>query len=229
MSKPALFALTALTLALPVLAAADGAEYKRSGWYAGLGASGIVHLFDDEIEKHFGKQVDMRDAVGLNARAGYRLASWFAAELQYEWVPGLDLVTDELTFDVPGFPGNPVTFPDSDLATLTAHTVTLNGKLLLPVRRIHPYLLGGVGFVRYHLHDLTNGFAASQGLDFEHTATAFAGRVGLGSDFYITENFLLNLEITAVLSTLDLTDPAGTGNLSALHTLSSQFGLQWRF
>jgi opacity protein-like surface antigen len=155
----------------------------------------------------------VEDSAGLNARLGYRALSWLALEAQYEWVAGLDFVA---TQDL-----GPVADKGDTLARLQSHVVTANLKLLLPIWRIQPYLLAGIGGAFYNLDDKT-GFAGGG------DEWAFAGRVGVGGDLYITKNLLAFVEVSGLLSTLDITDPLNN-NYSALYYLSTQLGLQYRF
>ena len=55
-----------------------------------------------------------------------------------------------------------------------------------------------------------------------------AGRLGLGIDAYVTENFLVNLEIDMGLSTTRIHNPIG-GLLDNLFYIPIQFGVQYHF
>jgi hypothetical protein len=137
-----------------------------------------------------------------------------AIEGQYEWVSGFDFVG---TQDVP-----PLFQKGDTLARLQSHTVTANLKLLLPIWRIQPYLLAGIGGAYYVIDDKT-GFGAGG------DEWAFAGRVGVGGDLYLTKNLLAFVEVSGVLTTLDITAPTTSQSLTGLYYLSTQLGLQWRF
>jgi len=52
-----------------------------------------IHVLGREIEKVTNSKVDIDDSVGLSARLGYRMLSWLAGEVEYEWVPGFDIKT----------------------------------------------------------------------------------------------------------------------------------------
>jgi outer membrane protein W len=201
-------------LLLAAGAGADDDGFSRSGPYLGVGATGAIHLFEDEVQKESGGLAEVEDSAGLNARLGYRALSWLALEAQYEWVAGLDFVA---TQDL-----GPVAGKGDTLARLQSHTVTANLKLLLPIWRIQPYLLAGIGGAYYVIDDKT-GFGAGG------DEWAFAGRVGVGGDLYLTKNLLAFVEVSGVLTTLDITAPTTSQSLTGLYYLSTQLGLQWRF
>jgi len=209
----------AFSLCVVILLASGGAAaaddgFSRSGAYLGLGGSGVFHLFEDEVDKQSGGTVEAEASAGLNARVGYRLLSWLALEAQYEWVAGIDFVAKE---DL-----SPVADKGDTLARLESHALTANAKFLLPIWRIQPYLTIGVGGTIYDLDDKT-------GLGFGKNESAFVGRVGVGGDVYITKNLLAFVEGSGLLSTLDVTAPTISKNISDLHYFSLQLGLQYRF
>jgi opacity protein-like surface antigen len=203
-----LAALAALA-GLAAVFAASGAsadDFDRSGFYLGVGGTYGIHLFGSQVQDALGNAVSVEDTGGVNARMGYRLASFLALEAQYEWMAGFDL-----TAPVVG-----------DLATLSAHTATVNLKILLPFWRLQPYLLVGPGATYYRLEDRVLGaFATDQ--------WNFAGRAAVGLDAYVTKNVVANVEVGAVLTTHDLKAPTSTHGISALHYLGIQFGLQYRY
>ena len=198
----------------------DGGEsspFVRPGFY--IGASGVhaSDIFEGEIEDivedSFGVpvKVDVEESWGANGRIGYRLGSWFAAEIQYEWIDpfGVDLSVGGL--DVRG-------------ASLEAQTVTLNGRLIAPIWRTQPYLLIGVGGAFYDFKDNTAGNILGGSGD----RTGFAGRTGGGFDVYLANNLVLNAEATVLLTTGDFNTPAAD-DLDDLYYLSVGVGLRYQF
>lgn len=199
-----------LVAALPATGSAE--DYSRFGPYLGVGASLSLDFFEDEVEDALedvvpGVSVDVDEAWGANARAGLRLLSPLAIEVQYEWLSPYDISVQPL-----------------GTVELEQHVVTGNLKLYLPIWRVQPYLLGGVG-VQYYQLDGTVG-----PLDVDESDTAFAARVGLGLDVYLTRNLLVNAEASGLLSdeTIDIPVP-GVEDIHGLHYLSVQAGLQYRF
>lgn len=230
--------LAALAIALlgPLAATAAESEserdaFDRPGLYGSLGGSFAYNFFDQQIEDfledELGEEgsVDIDEAGGLAARVGYRAASWFAAEIEYEWIDRYDI---EISGDLgPG--GSALS---GKLYDIEGHTLTFNTRWIAPIWRIQPYLLLGAG---YSFYDVNRGALASaleaQDDDIEiedGKQGAFAGRVGLGIDFHLTEHFVLQTEATALL-TADSFDTPDEGAIDDLYYLSLAAGLQYRF
>jgi len=218
-----LAALAIVLLTAPALAAADDSEdgFSRPGWYAGLGVAGQIYFLKDLVEEDSQGLLTVTDTVGLNARAGYRLASWFALEADFEWAPGFELEATQ-TADLGVIdPTLPTITEGSSILTLTGYTLTANAKFLLPIWRFQPYLLLGLGG---SIVDVEGHFGLS-----DTTRGAVAGRLAVGGDFYITKNLLAFVEFEALLTTLDLGDVTSSDSISLLYYISPQAGLQWRF
>lgn len=213
-----------MILLLPSFAFA--ADFDRPGLYVGLSGvyqhnvfeNRIENLLDDELEAVLppGTSVGLsiEDSGGLSALVGYRLASFFAAELQYEWV-------DEYDFEAGG----------TSIYGITSHTLTGNAKLILPTWRIQPYLVIGVGFSssevdRSALGTSLNNIPGSD-IDIENgKQTDLAARAGLGFDLYVTEHIVINAQGQAVLTTLEKPD---LGDIDDLNYVGFSAGLQYRF
>jgi opacity protein-like surface antigen len=163
----------------------------QPGLYVGLGLIYAPSAFDIP-------GVETSNPFGLDARLGYRVTRRVAVEGQYQFIPGFDL-------DAAG--GSPV-------ATLTANTFTLNGKVYaLPDDSFQPYAVGGIGLVRFTGDSDVTGQSV-------RPETAFAGRVGVGADYYVRPDIVVNVEFSALLPT----QPVGD-----LKILPLVFGLQYRF
>jgi hypothetical protein len=211
-----------LLLALPYAAFADEHEdddpFDRPGFYLGVGGSYQHNVFEsaieDAIDDEFGVavNVDLEDSGGVNAVAGYRVASFFAIELEYEWVSEYDV---ELS-SVVGY-------------SIEGHTLTANTKWIIPFWRIQPYFLlgGGLAISDVSIDSTTKAFLDLAGINLDDGTNAKpAGRAGLGFDLYITENILVNTEVGVVLTTLKEPD---LDDLEDLNYMSIQAGLQYRF
>lgn len=205
--------------------------FDRPGPYVQVGGSFAYNFFDSQIEKFLEDElgqkgsVDIAESGGINARVGYRAASWFAAELEYEWMSRYDV-------KVGGNLGPGGTALSGKLYDIEGHTLTLNTRWILPIWRVQPYLLLGAG---YSHSDLGRGPVApaleAQDPDIDIQGggrEAFAGRAGLGIDFHLTDHLVLQTEATALYTTQDFKKP-DQGAIDDLYYLSLSAGLQYRF
>jgi opacity protein-like surface antigen len=212
----------------------DPDPFDRPGFYIGGGAtyqfnafaSRIEDVIEDELKDlvpFSNPNIDLDESFGANALLGYRVWSWFALELQYEWV-------DE--YDIKGSVEMPVPFPPFPLSgklySIEGHTLTVNTKWIIPFWRIQPYLLLGGGVA---MSDVSKGSLADAftGLgadidDGKHVKPA--ARAGLGLDLYITKHIVVNAQASAVLTTLKNPD---IGDVDDLNYMSFMAGLQYRF
>lgn len=196
-------------------------DFSRPGWYLGVGGAYGVDFFGDDIEKaarSIGVDVSIKDTGGVNARGGYRVASWFAAELMYEWMDNFGVEVDSID---PG--GEPLPL-GIELSKYTTHTITANLKFIVPTWRFQPYILLGLGAQYYDLK--APDVVQETAFDFTESGWAVAGRPGVGMDVYITENLLVNVEVDGVLATAN---PNTIPDIGDLFYLTVGGGLQWRF
>lgn len=233
-SQPLLLAsLVLVSLAAGQAGANDSTDdpFDRRGFYVSAAGVYTHNFFDKEIEKfledELGAQgrVDIDDSGGLNARVGYRAASWFAAELEYEWIDRYDV-------SIGGSLGPGGTPLSGKLYDIEGHTFTLNTRWIVPFWRVQPYLLLGAG---YSLYDVGRGSVApvleaqSSKIKIEGGIQgAFAGRVGLGLDFYLTQSVVLQTEATALITAKNFKTP-DEGAIDDLYYLAFSAGLQYRF
>jgi len=229
---PGILAL-GLLLMLPGFAQAedesDPDPFDRPGFYIGGGGTYQLNAFSSRIEDVIEDEVedavpgatadfDLDESAGFNALIGYRVWSWFALEIQYEWV-------DE--YDINGSIDLPVAI-SGKLYSIEGHTLTANTKWIIPFWRIQPYLLIGGGLA---MSDVSKGSLADAfvllGADIDDgTNYEPAGRGGIGLDLYITEHILINAQATAVLTTLGSPD---IDDVDDLNYMSFAAGLQYRF
>ena len=132
------------------------------------------------------------DSAGFNFRLGYRFHPHFAIEAEGERAIGFDLKQATL-----------------DIETWTA---TLNAKVFALTGRVQPFGVVGIGAM--------NAKADSPLLISSVNETDVAFRFGGGSDFYVTKNWVVNLEGSYVLPTGDVED---------INYISLGGGLQYRF
>ena len=209
----------------------DDDPFDRPGFYAGISGVYTRNFFDKQIENfledQLGQQgsVDIQDSGGVSARVGYRAASWFAAEVQYEWIAPYDV-------DVSGDLGPGGSTISGRLYDIEGHTLTVNTKWIIPFWRMQPYLLLGAG---YSFYDVGRGPLAApiEAADADvridgGKQNAFAGRAGLGLDLYLTDKIVLMTEATAMVTTKNFETPS-QGAIDDLYYLAFSAGLQYRF
>jgi opacity protein-like surface antigen len=204
-----------LLLSAGVAASASAGDFSRPGPYIGLGGTFGTDMFEDDVEdvvedvSGTSVELDIDNSWGLNSVLGYRVASFLATELQYEYI-------DSFQIDV----GSPAV---SNLE-LTGHVATLNLKLVLPTWRIQPYLLAGLGAAYY----TSSGDVFGTNL-FQRDEWVFAGRVGGGIDFYLTEHLVLNVGATTVLTADEVSSDISAEDVGGLNYVAIQGGLLYRF
>jgi opacity protein-like surface antigen len=199
---------------LPGAAAAYDDDFARSGPYIGIGGIYTQNgLIEDEVDDALpsGVDLDVDDSAGVNALFGYRILPWLAAELQYEYVDGFDITA--------------VAGPITQKIEVQSHLVTANLKAILPIWRIHPYLLAGAGVIRWEFDESGPFDVVSSG------ETDFAGRAGAGIDFYLTRNIVLNAGANVVVAntSVDFSGFPGGDEVDYLFYIAAGGGLQYRF
>lgn len=137
--------------------------------------------------------VDWENAPGFNGRMGYRFNPYVAVEAMIERIDA---------FEPKGFNG----------VGYKTWTGTLNGKIFALTDRFQPYGIVGIGAMRLE------GNNPGSANDFHNTDLAF--RVGVGLDSYMTEHWLVNVEISNV-------NP--TGDVDGITYYSLGGGIQYRF
>ena len=201
----------------------DRDPFDRPGFYIGAGASYQYNAFssriEDVIEDEFAvnTDVDLKDSWGVNALLGYRVWSWFALELQYEWVNEYDIKGSATVPPVSG-----------KLYSIEGHTLTANTKWIIPFWRVQPYFLLGGGVAISNVNDGNlDVLLTAAGINInDGTHSKPAARAGLGLDLYITKHIVLNAQASAVVTTLKEPD---LGDVDDLNYMAFAAGLQYRF
>jgi opacity protein-like surface antigen len=205
---PVVLALAIACLAAQAARAADDdVPFGRSGAYLGVGASRSFNVIESFLSgTPILEDIKVSDSWGVNARGGYHVTSWFAVEGEYEWL-------------------HPFTFRlrNADIGTLELQSATANIRFILPLARFQPYILLGAGGL-FSKTDTPFGRLEVEG-------SAFAGRLGLGVDAYLTHNLYFNLGLEGVLSPakIAINTSFGSASTHGLGTLALQFGLGWHF
>ena len=203
-----------IALAMMLFVSASSAEppkpdYGRSGWYLGLGGGAAFNFLDGAVGDFTSGVVDLTPGGSFNARGGYRLNSWFALEFMYEGNYGQG-------DDVGGV----------QLATFSSHSLLANFKFIAPTGRLQPYIIVGAGAQYGDFND--RGLPTLPGVgNLDTTRWDFVLRVPIGVDAYVTENWLLNLELAPSVRFADYRNVPSqtTDNV----TLTVSLGAQYRF
>lgn len=144
----------------------EAGVYSRTGGWVGAGGAFALSSFD---------RPGFYDNSGvLSLRAGYRGLPHVAVELLGEVLPNFD--------------GDQA--PDGDV---DGYAVTANGKLYLPLGRVEPWTMAGIGFL-----DIAP--------ENRHEREDFAFRFAAGLDAYLTRHWAFYLEAAYVLPTGDVSD-----------------------
>jgi len=176
------------------------ADYERSGAYLGIAGSYVIPLSEGALEDSFGPPVDVDPGIGLVLRAGWRFSPLLAAELDYEWLDEFDLQTTGV-----------------DDGVQQGHVLVASAKLYpftgLLVARYQPYAIAGIGVQWTEVRTQNPG-------DPSFDRARFAARMGIGSEVYLDEHWLLAVEGNYTRS---------TGSLSDFDSVSVVFGGGYRF
>jgi len=142
-----------------------------AGTYAAEDLGEIKDSVDDQLNAN--TNVNFRNSLGFNVRAGYRWHPHLAAELEYEWLNGFDLDGTSLA--------------DVDYHTISS--ITVNGKAYVSTGRFEPFLLFGLGYYKV-------GEKHEQGV---RTALDDVGdfgmKAGAGIQFYIIDHLALDMDL----------------------------------
>jgi len=197
--------VVAILMASASAAQAEDDDYARSGPYIGVAGIGVIYTrAEDDLEDEGFVSVDVDNPLGVNARAGYRMHPYVAAEVQFEWVS---------ESNIEAF-GVAVAEFDSWILTANAKGYILT-RLMddFGIGRVQPFAIAGIGLMQSEIDD-------KLGLAISDKDEAFAARLGAGVDLYITPNILGSLDVTYVLPSPDL---------NGLDYVAFGLGFQYRF
>jgi opacity protein-like surface antigen len=183
---------------------AEEPDFGRPGWYLGIGGGVAWDFVDALLEDATGGVVEIGSTGTFNARGGYRAASWFAIEGMYEGAYGYD-----------------TKFLGQKVSSFDTQSLVANLKFIIPTWRIHPYFVIGPG-AQYGNFDSVGPILST----LDTSRWDFMLRLGIGVDGYITEHWLLNVELAPSIRFTDWVRATQSTDNVAM-TLS--FGAQYRF
>ena len=154
-------------------------RFSRSGFYAG--ASGIY-----AVENFDAPSFTVDDSRGVAAFAGYRFHPHVGVEARGEILQGFDATAKDTT----------TTFRE---ASLDGFLVTVGPKVYALTGPFQPYAGLGLGAIRAEVEG-----TLADGSEVSDRTTEAVVRPSVGLDFYLSENFVLNLDAAYVAPGGDL-------------------------
>ena len=171
-------------------------DYVREGWY--LGARGVYAVEDFDID------ATADNDFGFNLFAGYRMLRGLASDFEFEYVDAIPARGDPAgpNFDVRTF----------DFAwNFRVYPLAWAFEPSSVFQRVQPYLSAGPSIQWAQLQRLPGG---------DRDEGNFAGRLGGGLDFLLTENVALSADAIYTI---------GTGDVRDFRYLSVGWGFSYRF
>jgi opacity protein-like surface antigen len=160
-------------------------DFHRNGFYVGVGGAYALQNFDvSDEERNADTSIDASDAWGADIRGGYRFHPNLAVEVEAEYF-------SQFEFD----DAKGLTRARADSLAITG-----NGKFFFLTQRFQPYVLAGAGML------YTNSERGEFLVPHNRERYEFAGRVGLGLDFYLFDDVVLNAEATYLMPAGSLDD-----------------------
>ncbi|MDH3885773.1 MAG: porin family protein [Desulfobacterales bacterium] len=187
MKKISIFFAIALFFIATSTVNAESDDYKR--FYVGAGGSYGIENFDGGG--------DFENSWGINAKLGYHLIDEIAVQFDYDYLWGFD-DNDKIEIFGDNFEG------ETELDIMT-FILSLKGNF--PVKWyqvISPYIIAGGGIMHADADFKIRGPGISGNSSTDETD--FCGKIGGGFDFFLHENFSVNLEGNYTFGFDDLED-----------------------
>ena len=170
-------------------------DYNKSGLYIAIGGGvALDTAAEDELRAVLDPSVRTSESGNVGIRLGYRLP-YVATELDVEYLTGFDYTLFGLK-----------------VAEVTMVTFTSNLRAYLPMGRVQPYALFGVGLLQSTVNPVAPGPSGSN--------TSFALQLGGGLEVYVSKNFFVDVG-AAYLSPFGEND--GLDNLSIRGAVGYRF------
>ena len=167
--------------------AAVGDDYRRAGLYVGIGPSCLFESFSLDSDNLglagvLGAGVDPKydNSAGVDVKIGYRVSPQLAAEFMYGFAEGFD-----------SHEGVRATEIDAHLVSFNAKWFPLQGD---GESRLQPYGLLGAGTQIVNSEVLDPDIQKPWSTD-----AGFVGRFGAGLDYYVTNQFVIEIEASYML------------------------------
>lgn len=153
---------------------AGTAVAKDKKYYVGIsGVYALENLDEQQTKDKFTGPItiDFDDSWGVQVRGGYIISNIYTVEAMFEYIAPFDAMTGSNTDE------------------LDVKNLTVNLKVTCPANEsIVPYLIAGAGVMNAH-EDITFNGANSETSDW-----GLGIRGGIGVDFYVNDEFSMELE-----------------------------------
>ena len=162
-------------------------SYVRGGWY--IGFEGLAIL---ENSKYVGGPVGGPDkhlmTGGFDFRMGNRHNRWLATEIQGTWVNSYKTIE---------YAENPGDYEND----FTIWGIWINERVYLTKSRIQPFLTGGLGVIQLRTEYGGNLQPNPDSAASVDSNWGFSALLGVGIEFYWTENFITTLGVNYYFTT----------------------------
>ncbi len=203
-------AVLSIAMVLLMVGYSWAGEFDDPGGYLVIGGVTGFSSFQGTFDTSLG------DSMGIELTGGYRFSEYLAAEFEVDGLMGFDIKSGT---------------PRRTFLTVDGLNFTANGKVFLPLGRIQPYALVGLGglYARLRSQDpittvcwpyypyywYCEGAYAKIGDNL-----AFMMKYGGGVDFHLTDQWALSLDATYVMP---------IGGLEDLRYISFNWGALFKF
>jgi len=185
----------ALACFVTVLSFSTGSYGKDApGPYVGIGNSYAIENFDfDSIDLDGSTyKPNFDDAWGVNAKIGYHLIDWFALEFNFDYLS--DFEADD-TVIVLGVPVKAKVEAD-------VMTFMIAAKFAASFDAVKPFMVVGGGIMRADADIKASAYGLS--LSDSESESDTCAKLGIGIDFFATDNISLGFEASHVWGFGDL-------------------------
>jgi len=162
-------------------------------WYLGGGFQLDIPSFKDYNETVDGEDIDVNDfdnTWGLQLKAGYNILDYLAVEGLFQYHRKFEWESDD--------------YSDPDLGTVSGKVevsgfdFSVNLKGILPLGIFRPYAVAGLGFMRGKAKatgSYDSPWTAPVSYSENQSDSGPMGRIGIGCDVFVAENFGIEAEI----------------------------------
>lgn len=210
-----LFGLTLLVVLSAFSISSYASDQVVKGVYIGIGGTYAVENFGGDAFEIGGGALDLKidDTWGVNLKLGYHFNELFAIEFDFDWLSEFE--ADEKVFII-GTPGTPVNV-DGELEVLT-YMLVAKFSPDLGSKRVRPF--GVVGFGLMDAEAFVKATVGAISAADSDSDTDTCGKLGLGVDYFATQNISIGLEVNHLW---------GFGDLDGVRYFNITLGVAYHF